>query len=86
MKENEVKIKFTSSEQLKASSHSYIKYRLLYGDNQQVFTGHFDISEDRQEFVHTVPGNCELKSVSLSLKQKKLFKFRDVLDVQNFDL
>lgn len=56
VKENQIKIQFTASDQWKAVDASYIKYHLQYGDGKsEVFENHFNKTDTKKVFFHNMP-------------------------------
>ena len=72
IKENQIRIKITASNQLEAVDASYIKYHLRYDDGKHdEFENHFYTNEKEKVFFHNFPqGN--LPSILKTLKEKEI--------------
>ena len=82
--EDQICVKITGSDMLRATNATYIKYYLFY-DGQKCFTNHFlTKSQDTKTYFHTLPSVDLLKAIrdyecQFTLKKQKLI-FKKVLD------
>ena len=93
LKQNQIRIKLTGSETLRAANATYVKYHFQYNEDnpKELFENQFDIHRrDPQEFIHQFPqtdfdkiwkGLSEREIVFDLKKQKAILAFyKTVLD------
>lgn len=72
LKPNEIKIRITGSDRLKALDASYIKYHFFYLEGStSEFVGKFPINLDEKEYTHTVPQK-DFANVWKGLKDREI--------------
>ena len=87
---DEIKIKFTGSDELKKSGATYIKIYLPYSDDKG-FEDHFDVKDAEKEFKFKAESDKVIKSMrdrelSLTLKKQKMLVYKTNLDQTTFKL